>query len=266
MERGRSPVVELVRGNPTRTAILVADRGRASTSADVLRSLDAGCRVLAVDPTGIGEAAAGGFLLPLLEAAVGERPLGIQASQIAAVARWAKKQYKAPVMLVSAGRLFEHRGAGRRRNRPARHRRSPVTRLAGEPQGTDRKQRNLRPSPRIVLLWFAGRIRREATCRVGGAATGDVCLPVRTREEGNFRARRVGTIVGPAVNRPSSGSHLRMVRSSTIGQCLSRRRRVSPICDAGPRLAASRGFQTRSQRDVSSRVAHFGRVIATRST
>jgi hypothetical protein len=39
----------------------------------------------------------------LLVGAVGERPLGIQASQIAAIARWAHQQYHAPVVLVSAG-------------------------------------------------------------------------------------------------------------------------------------------------------------------
>lgn len=97
------PAVELVRGEPKRTAILVADRGRASATAEVLRLLAADCRVLAVDPTNIGESAGGNFLLQLLEGAVGERPLGIEAGQIAAAARWAKQQYKSPVVLVSAG-------------------------------------------------------------------------------------------------------------------------------------------------------------------
>lgn len=101
------PAVELTQGAPNRTAILVADRGRASTASEVVRLLAVGCRVVAVDPAHVGESGAGGFfghLFPLLEAAVGERPLGIETSQLAAVARWAKQQYNCPVMLVSAGR------------------------------------------------------------------------------------------------------------------------------------------------------------------
>ncbi len=98
------PAVELVRGGPKQTAILVADDGRGSTSAEVVRLLAAGCRVLAVDPANLGESAlVREIQFPLLVAAVGERPLGIQASQLAAIARWAKDRYKAPVMLVSAG-------------------------------------------------------------------------------------------------------------------------------------------------------------------
>jgi hypothetical protein len=101
------PAVELARGTPQRTAILVADGGRASAAAEVLRLLAGGYRVLAVDPLSLGESAIAhpthSYLLPLLVAGVGERPLGIQASQIAAVARWANEQYHAPVVLVSAG-------------------------------------------------------------------------------------------------------------------------------------------------------------------
>ena len=76
------PAVELVQVEPKQTAILVADDGRASTSAEVLRLLAAGCRVLAVDPANLGESAlARQPQFPLLVAAVGKRPLGIQASQ-----------------------------------------------------------------------------------------------------------------------------------------------------------------------------------------
>ena len=101
------PAVELARGNPQRTAILVADAGRASAAAEIARLLAGGYRVLAVDPLGLGESALAQpterYLFPLLVGAVGQRPLGIQASQIAAIARWAHRQYHAPVVLVSAG-------------------------------------------------------------------------------------------------------------------------------------------------------------------
>ena len=97
------PAVDLVQGAPRRTAILVADAGRASTTVEVLRLLAAGCRVVALDPAFIGESAVDGRLFSLLVPAVGERPLGMQAGQVVAVARWAKQQYEAPVLLVSAG-------------------------------------------------------------------------------------------------------------------------------------------------------------------
>ena len=64
-----------------------------------------GKRVLAIDPFYYGESKirSHDHLFALLVAAVGERPLGIQASQITAVARWAKSEFSAPVELVSVG-------------------------------------------------------------------------------------------------------------------------------------------------------------------
>jgi dienelactone hydrolase len=100
------PAVELVRGEPKKTAILVADAGRTSAAAEAARLLDAGYRVLAVDPFYFGESkiAKLDFLFGLLVAAVGERPLGIQASQVAAVARWSAARTKdSPVTLVAVG-------------------------------------------------------------------------------------------------------------------------------------------------------------------
>ena len=101
------PAVELVRGNPQRTAIVLADAGRASAAVETARLLAGGHRVLAIDPLGLGESALAQpsqrYLFPLLGGAVGERPLGIQAGQIAAIARWAQKRYDGSVVLVSAG-------------------------------------------------------------------------------------------------------------------------------------------------------------------
>ncbi|MBC8353020.1 MAG: acetylxylan esterase [Planctomycetes bacterium] len=91
------PAVELTRGLtvPTMTSIVVADDGRASASETVQRLLDEGHRVLAVDPFYIGESKIPrrDFLFALMVTAVGERSVGIQASQLAAIARWGKQQH-----------------------------------------------------------------------------------------------------------------------------------------------------------------------------
>ena len=104
------PAVELGhplgRGNPQQTAILVADGGRASAAGEVARLLDAGYRVIALDPFYFGESkiAEKDHLFALLVAGVGDRPLGLQASQVAAVARWTRAEDKnRPVTLVALG-------------------------------------------------------------------------------------------------------------------------------------------------------------------
>ncbi|MGE3820265.1 MAG: alpha/beta hydrolase family protein [Isosphaeraceae bacterium] len=90
------PLVELAREGvePKGTTLLIRDKGRGS-SADAVKALLAeGCRVLAVDPFYVGEAklAEKDYLFALLLASVGDRPLGVQAGQIAAVARWARRE------------------------------------------------------------------------------------------------------------------------------------------------------------------------------
>ena len=100
------PAVELVQGTPTNTTILVADQGRRSVVADAARLLEGGHRVVAVDPFYFGESkiAKHDFLFALLVAAVGDRPLGLQASQVAAVARWLQARCGGdPVTLVARG-------------------------------------------------------------------------------------------------------------------------------------------------------------------
>ena len=99
------PAVELVKGTPQKTAILVADGGRGSAAAEAVRLLDDGYRVVAVDPFYFGESriAQRDFLFALLVAAVGDRPLGLQASQVAAVARWSRQQHGSPITVVALG-------------------------------------------------------------------------------------------------------------------------------------------------------------------
>jgi dienelactone hydrolase len=108
------PVVELVRGEPKATAILLNDAGRRADPVNAERLLKAGHRVLAVDLFYFGEAKLKGedaakqsprdFLLALLLAAVGDRPLGLQASELAAVARWSLSEHKdEPIAIVAVG-------------------------------------------------------------------------------------------------------------------------------------------------------------------
>jgi hypothetical protein len=99
------PAVELVRGTPQGTTIVVADEGRASAAEHVERLLAEGRRVIAVDPFYFGESkiAQRDFLFGLLVSAVGDRPLGLQASQLTAIARWAKSQHGQPVQLLAIG-------------------------------------------------------------------------------------------------------------------------------------------------------------------
>jgi hypothetical protein len=100
------PAVELVRGEPKSTAILVADGGRSSAVAEANRLLEEGNRVLALDPFYLGESKIDreDFLFAILVAALGDRPLGIQASQVAAVARWMESRKAGPVTVVAIGR------------------------------------------------------------------------------------------------------------------------------------------------------------------
>lgn len=89
------PAVELSRGAARETVLLVADAGRASVAADAERHLAAGRRVLAVDPFFIGESKIDkkDVLFALLLNATGDRPVGLQASQLLAIAGWSRKRH-----------------------------------------------------------------------------------------------------------------------------------------------------------------------------
>jgi hypothetical protein len=100
------PAVELTRGEANETVLLVADAGRAAATAEAEELLANGGRVLAVDPFYFGESKImeRDFLLALLLSAVGDRPLGLQATQVAGIARWAAEQFpRQPVRLVAIG-------------------------------------------------------------------------------------------------------------------------------------------------------------------
>ena len=100
------PAVELYSGAPRSTAIVVADGGRAAASAKIAELIGQGHRVVAVDPFYFGESklARHDFLLAMLIASLGERPLGLQAGQIASVARWLATERKlGPVSVHAVG-------------------------------------------------------------------------------------------------------------------------------------------------------------------
>ncbi len=88
--------------------ILVADEGRAALAERVASLVAEGKTVLAVDPLFVGEANVKAqdpeYTYPLMLSSAGERALGIQAAQLAAVARWAKpRNADKPVLLIAEG-------------------------------------------------------------------------------------------------------------------------------------------------------------------
>ncbi|MSR60587.1 MAG: hypothetical protein EXS05_23590 [Planctomycetaceae bacterium] len=103
------PAVELIRTGVTPkpgVALLIADGGRAACAAKAEQLVGEGRRVVVIDPFYFGEAKLGprDYLFALLISAVGERPLGVQAGQVAAVARWlAGKRSAGPVTLIADG-------------------------------------------------------------------------------------------------------------------------------------------------------------------
>lgn len=100
------PAVELVQGTPTETVLLIADNGRKSVFAQAEAQLAANKRVIALDPFYFGESKISkrDFLYALLVAAIGDRPLGLQAGQVAGIARWADGEFgKKPVSVRAVG-------------------------------------------------------------------------------------------------------------------------------------------------------------------
>ena len=99
------PALEIESGMASETVMQVADEGRASAVGAVAAQLEDGRRVIALDPFNYGESRmeTRDWLWSLLIAALGERPLGIQAGQIAATARWARDRHGLPVEIHAVG-------------------------------------------------------------------------------------------------------------------------------------------------------------------
>ncbi len=99
------PALEIESGRATGTVIQLADSGKTSAAGDVRAQLSQGRRVIALDPFNLGESEieTKSWLWSLLVAALGERPLGIQAGQIAATARWAQERHGQAVEVHAVG-------------------------------------------------------------------------------------------------------------------------------------------------------------------
>ncbi|MBX7167671.1 MAG: acetylxylan esterase [Pirellulales bacterium] len=100
------PVVEFKPAEVQGTTLLIADGGRTTGAAEIARLLSEKQRVVAVDPFYFGESKISqrDFLYAMLVAGVGERPLGVQASQLAAVASWARSGDRAPALVAQGPR------------------------------------------------------------------------------------------------------------------------------------------------------------------
>ncbi|HYF01012.1 MAG TPA: hypothetical protein VEJ18_18965, partial [Planctomycetota bacterium] len=97
------PCVEVPgKGSPI---LLFGEGGRAALAKEAGERSSEGRPVLVLDPFFYGESKLGrhDFLLALLAAAVGQRALGIQASQVAAVARWARERHGTAVEVDAVG-------------------------------------------------------------------------------------------------------------------------------------------------------------------
>ncbi len=100
------PVVEFRPAEPEGLALVIGDEGRQAQADIVAARLAQQQRVLVCDVFDLGEAqvSARPFLWALLVSAVGERPLGVQAGQIAAIARWAHAHFEPERLdLISGG-------------------------------------------------------------------------------------------------------------------------------------------------------------------
>ncbi len=98
------PATEFVPPSAAKSVIIFGDDGRKNLAAQVHQLVDTGHRVLAIDPFYFGESKISqkDFLFGLLVASVGRRPLGIQANQVAATARWMRKQSEGRPVTVQA--------------------------------------------------------------------------------------------------------------------------------------------------------------------
>jgi len=99
------PAVEMSKGEPKATLILVADAGRKSVGPLAEEAMTAGYRVLAVDPFDLGESkiAEKGWLWNLYLSTLGRRPLGLRASQLVAISRWSAARSGHPVAILAVG-------------------------------------------------------------------------------------------------------------------------------------------------------------------
>ena len=98
------PLLELTPPGSTGTTLVLADAGKSTLASEVQQLLEEKRRVVTIDPFYFGESRMDSrdYLYALLASSLGERPLGIEAGQVAAAARWLKEKY-GPVSVVAYG-------------------------------------------------------------------------------------------------------------------------------------------------------------------
>jgi len=98
------PLLELTPPESTGTTLVMADAGKATLANEIQQLLESKRRVVTIDPFYFGESRmeSRDYLYALLASSLGERPLGIEAGQVAAAARWLKEKY-GPVSVVAYG-------------------------------------------------------------------------------------------------------------------------------------------------------------------
>ncbi len=86
------PAVDLAKPGASSAVILIGDGGRKSLAGEAQRLVSEGKRVIATDLFYFGESniARRDYLFALLLSSIGDRPIGIQASQLNAIAQWVK--------------------------------------------------------------------------------------------------------------------------------------------------------------------------------
>jgi hypothetical protein len=101
----RVPATVIAPAAPQRTRVVVADAGRKGVAAYIRERCLAGERVVCVDPFLIGDAHTGplAYLWGLMVSTVAERPLGVQAHQIALATLWGAETYRQPTVLTTIG-------------------------------------------------------------------------------------------------------------------------------------------------------------------
>jgi len=100
------PALEFNPAQPAEgTTLVLGDQGKAKLEGEIRQLVEKRQRVIAMDPFYFGESRieTRGYLYALLVSSLGERPLGLQAGQVAAVARWVRQKYGAPVAVESFG-------------------------------------------------------------------------------------------------------------------------------------------------------------------
>lgn len=98
------PVMEFSHGTPQGTVLLISDQGRATLGDQVNALIAQGKRIVVVDLWYLGEChpTERAYLFALVLSTIGERPVGVQASQIAAVARWSMQLFDNQPVVVHA--------------------------------------------------------------------------------------------------------------------------------------------------------------------